>query len=720
MLTPTLNLPTITQEVALNTIRFNRAFGEFESRIIRIGRQMSSLGISLSLAVSIPLQLIGGVVIKTFADLDQAVTKAFSRIGGAGAGVKEAMRQASIEMSKVSKFTATQAAEGLDELVKAGLSAKDAIAALPIAQNLATAGDLEMGKSVEYLMDVMSAMRLRTGDTTKDMATMAKISDVLTFAANETTASVESMAQAFTRKAATASAMAGKSIESTAAVLMAYHQVGIKSALAGERFNNAMRDWQIQANKEPEVWNRIVPIYEQGTGKLRDFSDVLADLSYKLAKASDQEKQQMLMMLKIPSRSREATQALIGMGDQIKEWEERLKSAGGTTQQVADTQMQAFTNQLKVIRNHVTAVALDIGATLAPSILELMGKIKELTRAWYTLSQEQKKQIIFWTTIVMAAGPFLIFAGILIRAIGTIISVFLLLTTTIIQWSFTAIGSILNVSLAFTRYVMAFITGSAAVKLAMFDTMVIYIRTGVAAVISWMAQLAPIALIMAAVAGVIYLIVGSDGLAEAFEGMKVWAGDAFSWIKEKGGDAIGFIQNKIEGMVGDFNGLGDIMMAPTKFATSIGAPASISAMGTVPGIGGVGGALMTMSASQFEGTIAAGMAMGLDMSKFDTSSFTPPNMEGGEFDKSLLEKEPEKSSAGGQREGFSALERGTEEEYRARIKGQQSVMTVASKQLEEQKKANIKLGQQTQALNFMANKMEEMVRNSTILRAAAI
>lgn len=139
MLTPTLSLPTITQEVALNTIRFNRAFTEFENRISAFGHRMTNLGIATSLALSIPMQVIGGVMIKRFVDLDEAVTAAFSKIQGAGKGVKQALWEAADAMSRTTATSSVDLAGGLKELIASGYSARDAIAALGTVNKFAVA-----------------------------------------------------------------------------------------------------------------------------------------------------------------------------------------------------------------------------------------------------------------------------------------------------------------------------------------------------------------------------------------------------------------------------------------------------------------------------------------------------------------------------------------------------------------------------------------------------
>ena len=65
-----------------------------------------------------------GVAVKRFADFDQAMSAVKANSDATGESL-DALRQAAITMGADSQFSATEAAQGINEMAKAGVAAKD-------------------------------------------------------------------------------------------------------------------------------------------------------------------------------------------------------------------------------------------------------------------------------------------------------------------------------------------------------------------------------------------------------------------------------------------------------------------------------------------------------------------------------------------------------------------------------------------------------------------
>lgn len=724
MLTPTLSLPTITQEVALNTIRFNRAFTEFENRISAFGHRMTNLGIATSLALSIPMQVIGGVMIKRFIDLDEAVTAAFSKIQGAGKGVKQALWEAADAMSRTTATSSVDLAGGLKELIASGYSARDAIAALGTVNKFAVAGEIDMAKASGTLISVMSALGLRTGETTKDMEEMYRISAVMVKAADATRVGVNEFAEALTHKALTAMKTVNMSLEEGVAILMAYAQRGIEGARAGEYLNIMLRDMQTIALKNADVWRAWgLEVYD-ATGKMKPVAEILSMLEKRFAGASDEQLRMSLTQLKFKDKSIAATLALLGASNEIQNFTNVLKGAGTILDDTYKTRMESLKNQFSITSNIIRSVGNDIVSVLTPSLIGLNIWVRQLAEGWFKMSDHQKKVIIGWFALAAVGGPLLIALGVIIRSVGVLGSVFFTVAGAIMRAVVAIVvftvtnGYTLIASLAQTAvklYNVVRIFGLYAGWLALLQ--VAHLRTAMSAAIAWLAELGPLALVIAAVDLLIYLLTGRDGVMWAFYGIQKAAEWAWNKIGELGQDAMERVGQSMDSMMskimdsmeGLMNSLEQVSNGLAQLrAVSI---STMGAFGIATGVAafGVNSAFAAMTQDPFASMQGFNLA---DYKKMMEDAL------GDSFDSSLLEGEDKKRKKQNQpREGYTGLQYGTAEEYKARVGGYDNQMVHLAQQ---QLAATVQTGKkQAEAVDIL-KRLEQQNGRAPRLKATSL
>ncbi|MBX9935022.1 MAG: phage tail tape measure protein [Burkholderiaceae bacterium] len=160
---------------------------------------------------------------------------------GASAAEMAAFRAAAEAAAATSKYSATEAAGALEGLAKAGLSGKEAIAALPAAMNLAQAGDISLATASEHLTSAIFSMGLKFSDT-------ARVADVFSKGANESKTSVDGLASAFSYAAPVAKSI-GLSLEGTTAIIGQFASAGIDASRAGTALNSILSQFADPASK---------------------------------------------------------------------------------------------------------------------------------------------------------------------------------------------------------------------------------------------------------------------------------------------------------------------------------------------------------------------------------------------------------------------------------------------------------------------------------------
>ena len=178
-------------------------------------------------------------IVKGAATFEQAMSRVKAATG-ASAAEMELLRKAAEDAGANTQYTSAQAAGALENLAKAGLSATDAIGALPAVLNLAAAGDVDLGQASEYLTSAITGMGLSFDEA-------ARVADVLALGANATKTSVTGLAEALSYAAPVAQA-AGVSLEGTVAILGKMADGGIDASRSGTALANILAQFKDPAS----------------------------------------------------------------------------------------------------------------------------------------------------------------------------------------------------------------------------------------------------------------------------------------------------------------------------------------------------------------------------------------------------------------------------------------------------------------------------------------
>ncbi len=173
-----------------------------------------------------------GFGVKAFADFDEAMSQASAALPEAGAQMGK-LRQLAIDLGKDTKFSSTEAAQGITELAKAGVDASDIYGGgLKGALDLAAAGGLDVGRAAEIAGIAVKQFNLEGSD-------VPHVADLFAAAAGKAVGSVDDIAQAMKYAGITASSL-GIDIEETTGVIGLFAEKGIIGEQAGTSFRSML------------------------------------------------------------------------------------------------------------------------------------------------------------------------------------------------------------------------------------------------------------------------------------------------------------------------------------------------------------------------------------------------------------------------------------------------------------------------------------------------
>ena len=220
-----------------------------------------------------------GLAVKSFADFDQAMSNVKAATHET-AGNMEELRQAALQAGKDTAFSATEAAEGIENLAKAGVSTSDILGGgLSGALDLAAAGQMGVADAAETAATAMTQFKLSGKE-------VPHIADLLAAGAGKAQGEVSDMAMALKQGGLVASQM-GLSIEETTGTLAAFASAGLIGSDAGTSFKtmllslanpsaaaaSTMKDLGINVYDAQGAFMGVAPLAEQLKSKLGGLSE---------------------------------------------------------------------------------------------------------------------------------------------------------------------------------------------------------------------------------------------------------------------------------------------------------------------------------------------------------------------------------------------------------------------------------------------------------------
>jgi len=404
------------------------------------GESAAAMGRQMTMAAA-PIIAFGALATKAFIDFDDKMTQSLAIMTGVTSAMRAEMETTARTVSQTFGIAADKAAESYFFLASAGLDAQQSMAALPQVAAFATAGMFDMATATDLATDAQSALGLTVDDAAANLDNLTRVTDVLVKANTLANATVEQFSIALTNKAGAALKAVNKDMEEGVAVLAAFADQGIKAQLAGNQLAIIMRDLQTKAIDNKADFEKFGLSVFDADGKMRKMADIVENLEQITAGMSDEQKRATLGMMGFSDRSLSAMTALFGTSDAIRQYEEDLRNAGGTTQDVAGSQMESMAKQIEVLKARFMDLALGVGSVLVTQFLSpLVGVLDSLLGAFSAIPEPIRNMAISLGLVVALAGPMLWMAGSVMKGLAAMGAAFAAANARIIAFGVSALA----------------------------------------------------------------------------------------------------------------------------------------------------------------------------------------------------------------------------------------------------------------------------------------
>ena len=272
------------------------------------------------------------------------------------------------EMGRTTKYTATEAAEGMNILAQAGLSADEQISGIGTVLNLASAGAMSLEESASYTAGAVKGF----GDT---MSNASYYADLMAKGATLANTDVRGLGEAFSGSAATAKNY-GQAADGVTLSLLRLAEQNVTGSEASTALNRAMADLYTPTDDASKALNQLGVSAYEANGEAKDFNDLVDELNGSLQGMTAEQKNNALATI-FTTQGLQAFNKMTASSDATvqKFWKGIQDSSGSAAQQAA-TQLDNLKGDITLLSSATEGLELGFYNTFSGTI---RGAIKGVT-----------------------------------------------------------------------------------------------------------------------------------------------------------------------------------------------------------------------------------------------------------------------------------------------------------------------------------------------------
>ncbi|GED71361.1 hypothetical protein BRE01_50630 [Brevibacillus reuszeri] len=378
------------------------------------GKQLSDVGGGFK-KVTQPIVDFGTSALKAGMEFEASMSEVKAITGATGSDFK-ALEEKAKELGKNTKFSATEAAEGLKGLADAGWSSQEMLSGIDGVMTLATASGESLAKASDVVTTSMKEFGLSASQS-------GQFVDVLAAASSQTHTSVAMLGESFKTVAPVAGAL-GYSAEDTAIALGLMSNAGIKAGEAGNSLQTALNNMTSPTKEMSAVMNKLGISMTDNQGNMKSLDTVMQDLRSAFG-GLDADQQAAYASTLFGKDAMSGMLGIIQASEaDYNNLSHAINNSTGEAKQMADIMQDNAKGGLIELNSAIESVSLQVANILLPvfrDIVELVTNVVE----WFASFDEKTQKIIVGVGVFAAAiGPVLIGLGSLITTVGSIVQAF--------------------------------------------------------------------------------------------------------------------------------------------------------------------------------------------------------------------------------------------------------------------------------------------------------
>ena len=362
-----------------------KAFSDSSQNLARklkkSGRKMQSIGRSMSMSLSAPLAIMGGLAVKTFADFEQSMAKVQAISGAVGKDFQNLTNLAK-DLGISTRFSATQVSDLMLNYSKLGFSADEIQKITGATLNLALATGEDLAQSAEVAGATLRGFGL-------DATEMTMVTDVMAKSFSSSALDLNKFQVAMSSVAPVAR-NAGVTLQETTSMLGVLANNGVEASTSGTALRNIFLELAKQGMSFDDAMAQINNSTNANATAMELFGKRGAAVASILARNQD---------------------AVAGLNSEL------LKSEG-SAQAMAEIMDQTLEGSMMRLKSASEGLAIEFGEVMAPAIGKVADFLGGLALMFANINPNIKKVIVVVGALLAVIGPLILAVGGLTTALA--------------------------------------------------------------------------------------------------------------------------------------------------------------------------------------------------------------------------------------------------------------------------------------------------------------
>ena len=305
-------------------------------------------------AVGVAAGAVAGLAVREFSQFDQAMSGVASTGEDAKASI-DALRDSAIQQGADTAYSATEAAQGIEELARAGVSAQEILGGgLSGALSLAAAGQIGVADAAGIASTAMTQFKL-SGEQIPHLA------DLLAAGAGKAMGGVDDLGMALKQSGLVASQF-GLDIEETVGGLSAFAAAGLLGSDAGTSLKTMLLKLAKPSKEAQTLMDELGISAYDAQGQFVGLEGLAGQLSDKMGNLTDAQRQSALATIFGTDAIRAASVLYENGAEGIAEWTAAVDDSGYAARTAAELQNNLI-GDLEKLGGSWSTLAIQMGGT---------------------------------------------------------------------------------------------------------------------------------------------------------------------------------------------------------------------------------------------------------------------------------------------------------------------------------------------------------------------
>lgn len=311
-------------------------------------------------------------VIQTYSTYDDQMRKVQAVTGATGEEY-EKLKNMAEALGRTTRFSATEAGEGMEVLARAGLTTNEVLGVTATQLNFATANAIKMSNAGEILTSTMNQFNLTAEDS-------GKISDILSETSRAASTDVELLGESFKYVGPVAGAL-GYKLEDTSVALGLMAKQSIVGGQAGTALKNILANMAKPTDDVAFAMQELGVEMTNSKGEMLPLKDVISDLRGGFANLTEAEKVQYATMI-AGKQGMSALLAIVNASEEdFNEMTEAIENSTGATDEMREIMDGGMGGALAGVSSAWEGVQIAMGKVQEGAIVDFLNLLAEALQA---------------------------------------------------------------------------------------------------------------------------------------------------------------------------------------------------------------------------------------------------------------------------------------------------------------------------------------------------